>query len=213
MLAGTAVARERSDPLYGIYAYTGREWDPEISLYYYRARYYEPRVAGFVSEDPIDFKNGMSRYAYVLGNPVGLVDPSGHAAIPNPSPAPPPPATPKLCSCPSYVTDLFHAVCVEKSRHQNAAVRKCLTKRCYLEPITRIVCQDCPRNIGGYAAYGSTQIILCNVSTRSSDCARKRDMFHEMLHTCYPTGEPGGEDWVARMSAGFNGGYYCGGVW
>jgi RHS repeat-associated protein len=34
------------------YAYTAREWDPEINLYYYRARYYDPKVGRFVSEDP-----------------------------------------------------------------------------------------------------------------------------------------------------------------
>jgi len=26
------------------YAFTGREWDPEITLYYYRARYYDPNA-------------------------------------------------------------------------------------------------------------------------------------------------------------------------
>jgi RHS repeat-associated protein len=60
MLAGSEVARHSSDPLYGIYAYTAREWDPEIGLHYYRARYYDPRVGRFISEDPIEFAGGTN---------------------------------------------------------------------------------------------------------------------------------------------------------
>ena len=53
MLAGTAVAREAPGPSYGIYAYTAREWDPEINLYYYRARYYDPRWGGLSVRIPL----------------------------------------------------------------------------------------------------------------------------------------------------------------
>jgi RHS repeat-associated protein len=42
------------------YAYTAREWDPEIGLHYYRARYYDPRVGRFISEDPIEFAGGTN---------------------------------------------------------------------------------------------------------------------------------------------------------
>ena len=59
------------------FAYTGREWDPEIGLYYYRARYYDPRAARFVSEDPIGFKGGLNLYGYVDDDPVNWADPSG----------------------------------------------------------------------------------------------------------------------------------------
>jgi RHS repeat-associated protein len=67
------------------YAFTGREWDPEIGLYYYRARYYDPRLGRFISEDPIGFAGGVDQYAYVGNQPVngwdplGLVDFSGNA--------------------------------------------------------------------------------------------------------------------------------------
>ena len=62
------------------YAFTGREWDPETGLYYYRARYYGPKIGRFISEDPSGLADGVNRYAYVRGNPVRWVDPSGRWA-------------------------------------------------------------------------------------------------------------------------------------
>jgi RHS repeat-associated protein len=81
MLAGTAVGCEASDPSYGIYAYTAREWDPEIGLYYYRARYYDPKVGRFLSEDPIGFSGGLNFYAYADNTPTNSADPSGLASV------------------------------------------------------------------------------------------------------------------------------------
>ena len=66
------------------YAFTGREWDPEIGLYYYRARYYDAKVASFLSQDPIGLRGGdVNFYAYVRNHPVNLIDPSGMRYIPN----------------------------------------------------------------------------------------------------------------------------------
>jgi RHS repeat-associated protein len=59
------------------FAFTGREWDPEIRLYYYRARYYEAGDGRFVSEDPIRFGGGVNFYSYVANGPATAVDPSG----------------------------------------------------------------------------------------------------------------------------------------
>ena len=67
----------RRRPPHGIYAYTAREWDPEVGLYYYRARYYDPKVGRFISEDPIGLFGGVNLYAYVDNRPTGSVDPSG----------------------------------------------------------------------------------------------------------------------------------------
>ncbi|MCG6927686.1 MAG: RHS repeat-associated core domain-containing protein [Acidobacteria bacterium] len=67
----------RRRPLYGIYAYTAREWDPETTLYFYRARYYDPKVGRFISEDLIRNEGGINFYAYVLGNPANAADPTG----------------------------------------------------------------------------------------------------------------------------------------
>jgi RHS repeat-associated protein len=61
--------------------YTGRENDNPGNaggLYYYRARYYMPGCARFISEDPIGWASGQTNnYAYVDGDPVNNIDPSG----------------------------------------------------------------------------------------------------------------------------------------
>jgi len=50
------------------------------NLYYMRARYYDAYLGRFISEDPIGHNGGLNLYAYVGGNPIMLVDPSGLAA-------------------------------------------------------------------------------------------------------------------------------------
>jgi RHS repeat-associated protein len=59
------------------YAYTGREWTPEVRLYYYRARWYDPTVGRFISEDPLGFRASPNLFTYVSNNPGTFVDPSG----------------------------------------------------------------------------------------------------------------------------------------
>jgi RHS repeat-associated protein len=61
----------------GGYAYTAREWDPEINLYYYRARFYDPKIGRFISEDPTGQRGGPNLYRYVRNSPVLFSDPSG----------------------------------------------------------------------------------------------------------------------------------------
>lgn len=58
------------------FRYTGREQDAE-DLYYYRARYYDPTIQRFISSDPIGLDGGLNTYAYVEGDPVTNVDPTG----------------------------------------------------------------------------------------------------------------------------------------
>lgn len=50
------------------------------NLYYMRARYYDANLGRFISEDPAGFVDGTNLYAYVGGNPVMAVDPSGLGA-------------------------------------------------------------------------------------------------------------------------------------
>ena len=59
------------------YAFTGREWDPEVGLYYYRARFYDARNGRFISEDPLGLFTDVNAYWYVKGRPVLLTDPLG----------------------------------------------------------------------------------------------------------------------------------------
>jgi RHS repeat-associated protein len=54
-------------------------------LMYYRARYYHPALGRFVSADTVVPEAGnpqaLNRYAYVLGNPIRLIDPSGFYGV------------------------------------------------------------------------------------------------------------------------------------
>ncbi|MFA7062409.1 MAG: RHS repeat-associated core domain-containing protein, partial [Pedobacter sp.] len=70
---GNKLASTGTIPVYG---YTGREPD-ETGLVYYRARYYDPAIGRFTQRDPIGLKGGINQYAYVNGNPVNFVDPTG----------------------------------------------------------------------------------------------------------------------------------------
>jgi RHS repeat-associated protein len=46
-------------------------------LIHMRARFYHPRIMRFLNQDPIGFEGGMNWYAFVNGNPMSGVDPSG----------------------------------------------------------------------------------------------------------------------------------------
>jgi RHS repeat-associated protein len=66
------------------YGFTGQKSDAaSTGLDYYVSRYYDPVVGQFVSPDSTLSQNGynpwgLSRYAYVQGNPETLADPDGH---------------------------------------------------------------------------------------------------------------------------------------
>jgi RHS repeat-associated protein len=67
----------------GTFGFTGQRADAVSGLDYYGARYYDPVGSQFTSGDSIVPGGGfdlwgLSRYAYVGGNPVIRTDPTGH---------------------------------------------------------------------------------------------------------------------------------------
>ena len=70
------------------YRYTGKEKDEESSLYYCEQRYYAAHISRWVSTDPTWLADGINLYAYVNGNPVSGVDPSGTQTEDDVSPLP-----------------------------------------------------------------------------------------------------------------------------
>jgi RHS repeat-associated protein len=61
--------------------YAGQYWLGDGNLIYSRARIYDARLGRFLQPDPIGYGSGMNIYAYVLGDPINLIDPSGLGCI------------------------------------------------------------------------------------------------------------------------------------
>ena len=80
------------------YRYSGKECDDATSLYYYGQRYYAPWTGRWLSPDPIGPIDDLNLYQFVLGDPIGNVDPNGlQTHLRNAGPAAAPadlPATP-----------------------------------------------------------------------------------------------------------------------
>ena len=57
--------------------YQGVTLDSVAGLYYARNRNYSPSLGRWINQDPAGYINGANTYQFVVGNPVGNVDPIG----------------------------------------------------------------------------------------------------------------------------------------
>ena len=62
--------------------YTGHLWDSAIGQYYAPFRYYNPQTARWNMRDPLGVVDGPNMYAYVVGNPLNGIDPTGGCVTP-----------------------------------------------------------------------------------------------------------------------------------
>ncbi|MBK6563587.1 RHS repeat-associated core domain-containing protein, partial [Candidatus Amarobacter glycogenicus] len=67
------------------YRFTGQRWDSGTALYFYQSRWYDPIIGRFLAADTVipqpENPQNLNRYSYVGNQPLGFIDPSGHAAI------------------------------------------------------------------------------------------------------------------------------------
>ena len=65
------------DDLNNHFRFPGQILDTESGLHYNWHRFYDPSTGRYISADPIGLDGGMNLYAYVGGDPVNAIDPSG----------------------------------------------------------------------------------------------------------------------------------------
>lgn len=168
------------------YAFTGREWDSEIGLYYYRARFYDPKVGIFISEDPVDFRDGLTRYAYVLSNPPNLIDPEGLA----------PSGLSCGPTCGPEITNAAQQVCNEASKVRIAWIRRCLQAKCRSGAV-QVQCSGTENpacnlvspsgNKSPAFTPAANQVLICQSNAPPAWSCWKRVIIHELaLHACQP---------------------------
>ncbi|MDR2881050.1 MAG: hypothetical protein LBV29_04040 [Azoarcus sp.] len=63
------------------FGYAGMQYHAPSGLYLTHYRAYDPETGRWLSRDPIEERGGINLYAYVNGNPVSFVDPTGEIAI------------------------------------------------------------------------------------------------------------------------------------
>lgn len=65
---------------YGLFQYTGQAWLPDAGLYDYKTRAYSPTWGRFMQADPLGYLSSPNLYAYVMDDPINLIDSFGLTA-------------------------------------------------------------------------------------------------------------------------------------
>jgi RHS repeat-associated protein len=59
------------------FMFSTKRYDVQTGLSYFGYRFYSPAIGKWITRDPIEESGGINLYAYVLNNPVNLIDPWG----------------------------------------------------------------------------------------------------------------------------------------
>jgi RHS repeat-associated protein len=66
------------------YRFSSKEWNANAGLYYYLYRFYDPNLQRWSNHDPIQERGGANLYAFVINNPINIVDVFGYGPLSNP---------------------------------------------------------------------------------------------------------------------------------
>ena len=82
---GTATSTDKPGATTSRFGYASGEYIHQGGLYHYGQRYYDPAIHRWTTPDPLlnhDDLRQANRYAYVGGDPINALDPSGEAFLP-----------------------------------------------------------------------------------------------------------------------------------